>query len=561
MNAYIELRGGKLVAVYKKERKEEDKDDKDDKEEYTDVTHMKHLMPGDVVSIPSFELIERIEQPGIAIVYQSHQSNSGKIHTLYIATIPPCSFAPSIEGEEGEYKKGDRLVVWFHKTGQIEVKGIYSLDAKDDKNCLLHMYSLVKERQPLIYEYENTSFYTEEERDETHLDTFTIDPEHSVDFDDAISVDIENKTLYVHIVDIAHSNITKKEDDNLRERCFTLYLSNEHVEHLLDKNNASNRLSLIVGEKRKTITIRAILDEEGSVTSYSIYPSTICVKRRYTYEGASELLAQEPFSFLVKLSRLRSKDIKYHVQMPTLRYHVKEDGYIDDIRLECMDDSHELVATAMILTNVIVSTHLNRLNVSLPNRFHDTIFGIKPLNEWSTGNVYVDSFITIKRFARACYALDERGHFGLGVKDYVHFTSPMRRYADVIVHRILAGMKYSDQSLEDEIKWINRQSMMIKTIQNVYNTWKIHRHLLTIPNEYEVWVTSVSKNGVMWYMPSYSLNGYTHISNIFPKQFWLYNDGILKGKKNEINVGKKCKGIIIDRDPLKFTISLRIVSE
>ena len=65
----------------------------------------------------------------------------------------------------------------------------------------------------------------------------------------------------------------------------------------------------------------------------------------------------------------------------------------------------------------------------------------------------------------------------------------------------------------------------------------------------------------MWYMPSYSLNGYTHISNIFPKQFWLYNDGILKGKKNEINVGKKCKGIIIDRDPLKFTISLRIVSE
>ena len=536
MNATIELRGGTLFACH---------------EDVLHNVYSTQFMPGDTVSLPTFNLVNRIEQPGIAIVRYAKPKQA----TLYISTILPCSFAPIIQGD---YVAGERLVVWFHSSGWIEVKGTYSLDATDDMKCLLHMYELIKNRPALSF-VKQSSFYTEPEQDETHLDTFTIDPEHSVDFDDAISIDVTNRTLYVHIVDIANEVITSDEEKRLQERCFSLYLSNEHTEHLLDRDTASNRLSLIVGEKRKTITIRTVLDEDGNVSSYAIYPSTICVKRRYHYDQVP--LTKEPFAFLVQLSRLRSKDIQYHIQLPSLRYKVKPDGYLEDLHTESMDESHELIATAMVLANVIVSTHLHKSGVSLPNRFHDTIRGIKiPENTKQTGNIHVDSFITVKRFARACYALDNRGHFGLGVSDYVHFTSPMRRYADVLVHRILAGYVYTNEELESEIRWINHRSTIVRTIQSVYTNCKIFRHLLTIPNEYEVWITSVSKNGVMWYIPAYSQNGYTHLSNILPKQFWNFSGSFLQGTstKQEINVGDKCKGKIVTRDAISFEITLEL---
>ena len=139
-----------------------------------------------------------------------------------------------------------------------------------------------------------------------NLDTFTIDPTNSVDFDDAITVDVANKIIYVHIVDIAGVELLGEGNKRLRERCFTLYMANEHTEHLLDEVDASKNLSLIEGMERGTVTVKIVLDDEGMVSSYDIYRSTIVVKKRWNYEQVLDAInnnvAPESILFLANLT-------------------------------------------------------------------------------------------------------------------------------------------------------------------------------------------------------------------------------------------------------------------
>jgi ribonuclease R len=144
----------------------------------------------------------------------------------------------------------------------------------------------------------------------------------------------------------------------------------------------------------------------------------------------------------------------------------------------------------------------------------------------SSGEPAVDSFVLVKRFARACYAIDARGHFGLGLTDYAHFTSPMRRYADVIVHRLLAGWTISREALDVEVEWINWRAGFNKSLQQQYVAWKvataISAQLAVSEEPVDVWVTGLSAAGVLWYMPEYSLNGFCHVSQLLPAQRWVY---------------------------------------
>jgi exoribonuclease R len=199
----------------------------------------------------------------------------------------------------------------------------------------------------------------------------------------------------------------------------------------------------------------------------------------------------------------------------------------------------------MILANLVVSKHLSEKNIIIPNRFHDSLKGIKIPDFDSTGNELVDSFILIKRYARACYSVDKKGHFGLGITDYVHFTSPMRRYADVLVHRLLAGYQIDD--LEEQVNWINLRSGLVRSAQDMYINWKVLNWIEQQGKEmlYDIWVTGINASGIIWFMPSLSLNGFFHVSNFEPKEMWKFDDNKLIGSDSltEIGLGKKlsCK--------------------
>ena len=396
------------------------------------------------------------------------------------------------------------------------------------------------------------------------LDTFTIDPTDSKDFDDAISVDVANSTVYVHIVDIASAPLTKAEEERLERRCLTLYLANEHVEHLLDEETASHRLSLVVGHPRPTVTVKLVL-QNGLVQAYEIYRSTIVVKRRWTYEEARrEMGTHAALQYLDELTRQRSSAVDYTIRLPSLRFTVdRGTGLLTEARLEETNDSaHSLVATAMILANLTVSKHLAERGVRLPNRFHAPLRGfVRPEGMVTTHNEVVDSFLLVKRFSRACYSVDEKGHFGLGVTDYVHFTSPMRRYADVLVHRLLAGMSIPD--LVEQVEHLNHRSRVVRSLQDLYERWKVLRYLATLPGPHTVYITDVKAVGVLWFMPSLMLNGFCHVSMLRPRQFWsLSQDSLggaidsLRGAIDTIRVGGAYSATVsaIDTKEVKLVI-------
>jgi len=401
------------------------------------------------------------------------------------------------------------------------------------------------------------------------LDTFTIDPTDSKDFDDAISVDVVNSTIYVHIVDIASAPLTRAEEERLERRCLTLYLANEHVEHLLDEETASHRLSLVVGHPRPTVTVKLVL-REGLVQSYEIYRSTIVVKRRYTYEeAAAELAVNSALQFLDALTRQRSAAVDYRIRLPSLRLTVdRETGLLTQARLEETNDpAHSLVATAMILANLTVSKHLAEKGVRLPNRFHAPLRGyMRPDELDGIQDEVVYSFILVKRFSRACYSTDEKGHFGLGLTDYVHFTSPMRRYADVVVHRLLAGIPVP--GLAEQVEHMNHRARVVRTLQDLYERWKVTRYLATLTGPLTVYITDVKPAGVLWFMPSLMLNGFSHISMLRPRQYWRLTKGLgvmdmltgndISSTANTIRIGEAYRAEIQSVDPITCEVKLLV---
>jgi len=515
MYGTVELHGGKLmIRVH----------DIDEEKELLPLSSTQFI-PGDTIYVPDKTLYNRVEQPVVAIVIHCDQG----VATLHIATLRVSSFSPIIH--DATLQKGNRLVVWLRSDGSITIVAMFPDHPLSDALCLQRVYELASPRPTIPSTFAKPLYTREECVDHTTLDTFTIDPTDSVDFDDAISVDVENRTIYVHIVDLAHASLSIDEQHRFQSRCLTLYLANEHTDHLLDGQHASSSYSLVVGQVRNVITVCMKLDNtyDTIITSYEIYKSTIQVKRRYTYEEVERLLlthTASPALFLLhQVEQKRSATILYHLYLPSVRFRVNEQGTIDSVIMEEEDQAHRLVATAMIMTNMVVSKHLRQHDVVFPNRFHQTVHGILPHQSMiRTHHKQVDSFLWVKKYARAHYAIDEKGHFGLQCNDYVHFTSPMRRYADVIIHRVLAGERFSKEVLEDEIQWINQRADLVTSIQSLYTKWKVGRYIQIHQPKQTVWITAVHKSGVMWYMPSYSLHGFAHVSTLEPKQYWKWKE-------------------------------------
>jgi exoribonuclease R len=425
------------------------------------------------------------------------------------------------------------------------------------------MYSLIKDRPVFSETLKEPLYTTNNIINHDDLNTFTIDPKSSVDFDDAISVDVENNIVYIHIVDIANVELLSYGSSRLRERCLTLYLSNEHTEHLLDEIDASDNLSLIVGKQRNVVTVKIKLNE-GMVEDYEIYKSTIVVKKRWNYEEVLDTInngtSTKEINYLIDLTHKRNANVNYSISLPSIRILSDKNGLIESITEEKSNDiSHSLVATAMILANLVVSKHLDSKNVKIPNRFHDKLHGLILPNFQKTGNDSVDSFIMVKKFAKAYYSVDNKGHFGLGISDYVHFTSPMRRYADVLVHRMLAG--YENNNLESEVSWINHRAFLVKICQDTYINWKLIRYIKSNINNntYEIWITGINKNGILWFMPSLSLNGFIHVASLQPKQIWKFeNDELIGNDNKKFKIGDKLNAKVDKIDEITGVLTLLI---
>ena len=539
------------------------------------LTHVQRtFLHGDQVSYTpatnSLKLVARQEQYVIGIVAGSR---NGRIrlhfphYPHFISDI--CYMMPLVQH--------DRILVYLAADGGVLPIQVFSGSAAEDVHAVLAAYlgrptlpSLAL--QPPVY---GPPRYTREDVvDLTHLFTCTVDPRESVDLDDAISIDADARRLYVHIVDI-HTYLETHPDleDRMRTRGQSLYLANEHTEHLLPVEHASEGASLVRGVPRSAITVEIQFGGKtiADIVSYEIYRSTILVKERYTYEDVGRLLDTNDTFQILQLLTQRMAQQQIYLNVPSLRLTIGADG----IPLACVpehtqDAPHSLIANCMILANALVGHHLAKYeDVYLPNRFHRA----PPSCGDSSGlvricdNALVNAFATLKKWSRAEYSLDEKGHFGLGLREYVHFTSPMRRYADVLVHHILAGANFSKDTLDALAAHLNVRSTHVRSLHDLYRSIKVNRYLHYVGRYPTVYITDVSRAGVLWYCPDYMLNGFTHVSKLYPAGRWtLQSEGethlLVHANAPEtmhIRVGDRMSIVefFCDYTTLQYTLTLR----
>lgn len=383
------------------------------------------------------------------------------------------------KGEKGNYK-GEVIKILGHKNDPgVDILSIVSKYEINDVFSDEVMEAV--EQLPLEV--------TEEEyigrRDLRNKTIFTIDGDDAKDLDDAVSIDkLENGhyLLGVHIADVSHYVKENGEiDKEAYERGTSVYLA-DRVIPMLPHKLSNGICSLNGGVDRLTMSCDMEIDEKGNIVDYDIYESVINSKKRMTYRAVNDILEKnivepgyEPF-----VDDLKEMEVLAHI----LRKNKERRGYIDfdideakiivndngeaiDVKLRERGTGEKLIEDFMIAANETVATHIYYMELPFIYRIHGKpneekiesfsqflkTLGIsiqynkneitpkdmqRVLDSLKENKLFhLLSSLLLRSMQKAVYDKNNIGHFGLASKCYTHFTSPIRRYPDQTVHRLL----------------------------------------------------------------------------------------------------------------------------
>ncbi|HEX2788755.1 MAG TPA: ribonuclease R [Ignavibacteria bacterium] len=384
----------------------------------------------------------------------------------------------------------------------IEVLG-RSGDMDAETMSVIRKYKLIKEfPSDIEKQVKKTEFKEDLEgridlRDE---DIFTIDPADAKDFDDAVSIKKKENGEFeigVHIADVSH--YVKENtpiDKEALKRGTSVYLVDQVIPMLPEK--LSNDIcSLRTDVERLTFSIFITLNKSYKLKKFEITKSIINSKRRFSYEEAQEIIktgkgdyAEElklMMSVAKKLTALRLKEGGLDFETKEVKFVTDKKGNVKEIKLKERLDSMRLIEEFMLLANKCATLYVTRRakeekrHLPFVYRVHDfpdaeklnnlsefvKQFGydvkiqfpnpdknqLKKLLDAIKGKPeeYVINNLLIRSMAKAVYTPINIGHYGLGFDDYTHFTSPIRRYPDLQVHRILYDYLTNEKNLDRRI--------------------------------------------------------------------------------------------------------------
>ncbi len=460
----------------------------------------------------------------------------------------------------------------------------------------------------------------DDRKDLTELLTFTIDGKKAKDFDDAVSLEPlgDGYRLGVHIADVSHF-ITENShlDKEAFERGTSVYYA-DGVIPMLPEILSNEACSLKPKEIRLTLSVFIDFDRQGNSLATQIYKSFIKSRRRFTYTEVAGLLKKgsnkkNDYPFLQTLTdmyhlsqtlrkrRFKNGSVDFHVPEPDIQI---EDGKVKQIEIVEHNAAHQVIEEFMLAANQAVALNLYEKDIPCIHRIHEPpdptkIFEFKEfisslgLRLSDSGKIRskdlntllkkiqdtpeerVVNTLLLRTMKKARYSPSDPGHYCLGFTHYAHFTSPIRRYPDLIVHRIVKKYlkhkcskkekkalqsslsEISEQSTQMEIQAMSIEREIISLRQAQFMMDKIGKTFYGI-------ITGVASFGFFVELENVFVEGLIKVSSIMDDYYlFIETEHKLIGQKfhRVFQIGNRVKVRVKDITLSKRQIDLQVVRE
>jgi ribonuclease R len=385
-------------------------------------------------------------------------------------------------------------------------------------------------------------------RDFRDILTFTIDPVDAKDFDDAISMRVlknGNYEIGVHIADVSHYVQPETElDKEAYSKATSVYLP-DRVNPMLPEHISNVLCSLRPHEDKLTFSAVFQMTPKGQVKQYWLGKTIIHSNHRFTYEEVQEIIEKEDGLYMDEIlilnniaQRFRKKRFDagaINFSSQEVRFKLDEKGKPIGIVVKESKEAHQLIEEFMLLANRYVAENVSKVEINkkpipFPYRVHDLPseekllpfmafakkFGHKfdtssPEKTAESFNImlkdvagkpeqHVLEQLGIRTMAKAIYTTENIGHYGLGFEQYCHFTSPIRRYPDVLVHRVLEEVLRKDirpdKKMDQKCKHCSERERAAMDAERAANKYKQVEYMQDfIGEEFDGVISGVSSFG------------------------------------------------------------------
>lgn len=453
-------------------------------------------------------------------------------------------------------------------------------------------------------------------RDFRKVTTFTIDPDNAKDFDDALSIQqLENGywEIGVHIADVTHYVTLGTElEREAKHRATSVYLV-DRVIPMLPENLSNGLCSLRPNEDKLTFSAVFELDEKGKLHDSWFGKTIIHSDRRFTYEEAQARIETKEGDYAAEinilngiakqLSALRFRKGAISFETQEVKFKLDENGNPLGVYVKERKDAHKLIEEFMLLANKGVAEYVFNKRKTKPRltmvyRVHDApdperlqnfaLFAQKfghtlslsnpkkistELNKLS-GDVAgkpeqnVIQGLAIRSMAKAIYTTEPLGHFGLAFAHYSHFTSPIRRYPDMMAHRLLehyleGGKNVEAEPVEEECKHSSRREKLAADAERASIKYKqveyIGKH---VGEQFRGVVSGLTERGIYVEIEENKCEGMIRLSELPGDQWELDKDNyriVGRRSKRIIQFGDELQVVVTSANLLDRTIDMELV--
>lgn len=447
----------------------------------------------------------------------------------------------------------------------------------------------------------------------------TIDPDDAKDFDDAVSVkklDNGNYQVGIHIADVSHYvSKNKAIFDEAFNRCTSIYFVGKVIP-MLPERLSNTVCSLVPNKDRLTYSVIAELTKRGKVVNYSIRKSVINSKKRFTYKEVQKILDDGTGDYIEELNLLnriaktlkqnRSRKGSINFITPEVEFKLDDKGVPIDISVKQITESNNLVEELMLLANQITAKHIvskkdKTKHVPFVYRVHDYpepeklqefaafvkslghSFDANTANQSKQLQHLLDQVkdtseeslineVAIRSMAKAVYSTFNIGHYGLGFGHYTHFTSPIRRFPDLVVHDILFNYEtkngrqvYDENRLNEICERASDQERKAVTAERISVKLKQMEYLRNhIGEEFEGVISGITNFGMFIELSDILAEGLVKLRDM-DDDFYFHDEKnyALLGQRNgkKYRLGDKVRVQIIRIDEEKRGIDFLLLND